>query len=388
MKTAAFFFDTFLIKDKEKYYGMTLTNEFFLKKYLKYYNKIIVSTRCKNKEDEVGDISGYKQTNGRNVIVLPIESYKSILDSFLKKKKIEKEVENVLLQVDLAIIRMPSVIGSIACELCRKLGIKYKIEMVACPLDGYWNHQSWAGKIVAPYMFCKTKKNIKNAPEVLYVTNHFLQGRYPTKGLAYACSDVDLPEQDKKCFENRLCRYQKLNKGDIIKVYTIANVELKYKGHKYVIDSIKKNNLDRTAYFVYKYYLIGNGSNYSLKKYVKNNKMEHDVVFLGSMPHRQIFDELQKADLYIQPSLTEGLSRSVIEAMYSGLPIIVSNAGGNPELINDQMIFKKKDTRHLTKILKEMNIRKLEYYARQNFKNAEEYALCRMQKIRDKFYLG
>ena len=135
-------------------------------------------------------------------------------------------MENVLLQVDLAIIRMPSVIGSIACELCRKLGIKYKIEMVACPLDGYWNHQSWAGKIVAPYMFCKTKKNIKNAPEVLYVTNHFLQGRYPTKGLAYACSDVDLPEQDKKCFENRLCRYQKLNKGDTIKVYTIANVEL------------------------------------------------------------------------------------------------------------------------------------------------------------------
>ena len=388
MKIAAFFFDTFLIKDKEKYYGMTLTYDFFSKKYLKYYDRIIVSTRYKKKENEHGNISGYKQTNGRNVIVLPIRNYKKIPDTFLKKKEIEKEVKDILAQVDLAIIRMPSVIGNIACELCRKLGIKYKIEMVACPLDGYWNHQSWVGKIVAPYMFYETRKNIKKAPEVLYVTKHFLQNRYPTKGLSYACSDVEFPSQDKEQLSRRLRRYNSLEKGNTINIYTVANVGLKHKGHKYVIDAIKKNNLAKDAYFTYKYYLIGNGSNYMLKKYAKKNRIEDNIVFLGSMPHDVIFTELQNADLYVQPSLMEGLSRSVIEAMSLGLPALVSRVGGNPELVDNQMVFKKKSVRQLCSKLKKMDSRNLVYYAQQNFRNAKRYTEENLIKIRDKFYLG
>ena len=40
-------------------------------------------------------------------------------------------------------------------------------------------------------------------------------------------------------------------------------------------------------------------------------------------------------DILVQPSLREGLSNSILEAMCSGLPVVASDADGNTELIHD-----------------------------------------------------
>ena len=42
---------------------------------------------------------------------------------------------------------------------------------------------------------------------------------------------------------------------------------------------------------------------------------------------------LQSMDIFLLPSLGEGLSNTVLEAMASGLPVIATNVGGNPELV-------------------------------------------------------
>ena len=44
---------------------------------------------------------------------------------------------------------------------------------------------------------------------------------------------------------------------------------------------------------------------------------------------------LQKFDFFVQPSLNEGISNTVLEAMATGLPIIATEVGGNPELVRD-----------------------------------------------------
>ena len=49
--------------------------------------------------------------------------------------------------------------------------------------------------------------------------------------------------------------------------------------------------------------------------------------------------ELDKADLFLMPSRSEGLPRALIEAMARGLPCIGSNIGGIPELLpQDAMV--------------------------------------------------
>jgi sugar transferase (PEP-CTERM/EpsH1 system associated) len=59
------------------------------------------------------------------------------------------------------------------------------------------------------------------------------------------------------------------------------------------------------------------------------------VHFLGAS--RSIPDFLNALDVFVLPSVSEGMSNTVLEAMSSGLPVIATSVGGNPELIEDQV---------------------------------------------------
>jgi sugar transferase (PEP-CTERM/EpsH1 system associated) len=45
---------------------------------------------------------------------------------------------------------------------------------------------------------------------------------------------------------------------------------------------------------------------------------------------------LNAMDVYVLPSLSEGISNSLLEAMSTGLPVIATEAGGNPEVVEDE----------------------------------------------------
>jgi L-malate glycosyltransferase len=61
--------------------------------------------------------------------------------------------------------------------------------------------------------------------------------------------------------------------------------------------------------------------------------IEHRVIFTGQ--RQDVTEILRDVDLVVHPSLTEGLSNVILEAMAAGSPVVASRVGGNPELVQD-----------------------------------------------------
>jgi glycosyltransferase involved in cell wall biosynthesis len=115
--------------------------------------------------------------------------------------------------------------------------------------------------------------------------------------------------------------------GDGFLICCIANVR-KIKGIPYLISSSGLLPEGLPVYFM----LIGPGMDSpSMKKLIEKSPYRRNFRTLGQT--EDVLSYTSICDLYIQPSITEGLGRSVIEAMCMGKPVIVSGRGGVGELI-------------------------------------------------------
>ncbi len=57
------------------------------------------------------------------------------------------------------------------------------------------------------------------------------------------------------------------------------------------------------------------------------------VIFLGN--RLDVANILQALDVFVLPSLNEGISNTILEAMATGLPVVATRVGGNSELVED-----------------------------------------------------
>ena len=168
-----------------------------------------------------------------------------------------------------------------------------------------------------------------------------------------------------------------------LKIVTVASVQLKYKGQEYVMKAISR--LKKGGYDL-QYFLIGGGDNTRLKKIAKKYDVEKNIKFMGSFPHNEIFSLLSEMDLYIQPSLQEGLPRAMIEAMSVGMPIIGSNVGGIPELIDKSCIFKKKNVKEIVSMIKRIDNNFLTTQSQKNYFNSQKFSRANLNVKRKEFY--
>ncbi len=381
MKKALFCYDGPIMKDSNNnYYG----NEFddkVLKRYEYIAENIKLLIRVKKIDEDVIE-NKFSKINTEKYDVGECLNLSSIKGLLFNRIIVKKQLESEIRQTDYVIARLPSIIGSLSIRIAKKLNKPYFIELVGCPWDALWNH-SIKGKLFAPIMTLNTKKLVKNAPFVLYVTEEFLQKRYPTKGKSVGCSDVRLKELDKDIINKRekhiLENKDKKNKI----IATIAAVNVKFKGQKYVIKAI--NKLKKQGINC-EYWLIGGGNKSYLEKVVKKYKLEDNVKFLGPLPHDEIFNMLEKIDIYIQPSKQEGLPRSLLEAMSMGCLCIGTNAGGIPELLEKNYIVRKGNVNDIAKKIEEVTLEKLIEQARINVIKSNEYETEILENKRKKFY--
>lgn len=308
-------------------------------------------------------------------------SYKSFLN-LNKRKIIRRTLKQAVLENDYIIARIPSSAGYLAAKYAKGFKKPYFLEVVGCAWDALWNY-NFKGKILAPIRYLQMKKTVKKSPYTLYVSNIFLQSRYPTNGLSVGCSDVDLPNLDEQILKNRLDKIYNMQSIMSTVIGTIGAVDVKYKGQEYVIEAISKLNMKG---YNFEYHIVGGGDSKYLRDVAKKYNVLDQVKFHGSLPHEEIFKWLDTIDIYIQPSMTEGLPRALVEAMSRGCPSIGSNVGGIPELVSSEFIFKAKDVNDLLEKLIKMNKENMLKEAEKNFNKAKEFDKHLLNKKRIEFY--
>ena len=80
--------------------------------------------------------------------------------------------------------------------------------------------------------------------------------------------------------------------------------------------------------------IIGKGP--AQEKFQKIQSQKKNIHYLGFQNHEKTISLIKGSDILIQPSLSEGISTTLIEAMVCKTCIITSNVGGNLELIENQ----------------------------------------------------
>lgn len=104
------------------------------------------------------------------------------------------------------------------------------------------------------------------------------------------------------------------------------------KGHVYLFEAIKLLLQEGINNFYCE--VIGEGrEKKNLHKWVSNNGIEKYINFKGFVT--SVKDALEDIDLLIVPSLQESFGMSAVEAMAMEIPVIASDVGGLPEVIDD-----------------------------------------------------
>lgn len=304
------------------------------------------------------------------------------LQSFLSEERLNGElIRMAISKSDACIIHVYSTHAAMVLKYAKRMNKPCVNVVVGDPWDSYWNY-SLTGKMMAPFAYCSLRKMQRQAWNSIYVTNSYLQQRYPTKGYSIACSNVDMKTGDEQQLERRLAGidsklYEKIRIG------TLAALNVRYKGQEYVIRAIKvlkDQGLNR-----FEYHLAGKGDASFLRSLVKRLGLNDEIVIHGAIPHAQVAEFLDETDVYIQPSKQEGLPRALIEAMSRGCLCLGSRTAGIPELLDKNYIFEKGDVKRIAKLLASISKDNFREEAKRNFEEAKKYDKAILNKRREDF---
>lgn len=357
-----------------KYYNNSMSN--FVPIYKQFCDKLVCL--CTVKESITVPEMCINAENVEFVNVSKINSIKSLL---FQQKQNRLVVQNYVKNCDACIVHIPSTTGNQVIKYAKKYSKPYMVVVVGCVWDSLWNYDI-RGKIMAPFYYMKQKLSAKNASHAIYVTNQFLQTRYPSNGVSVCCSDVKLPKISEEVLTQKLNHFECEDRDRPMILSTLASVEVRYKGQEYVIKSIAKLNKSGANF---EYHLAGGGNNERLHKLAISLGVEDKVKFYGILPHDRVVEILDITDVYIQPSKQEGLPRAVIEAMSRACPVIGSNIAGIPELLESECLFKPGDVNGICKILSNLDNVKLKHYAKLNYENSKEYDSTELEVKRNLF---
>ncbi|MCK9223789.1 MAG: glycosyltransferase family 4 protein [Candidatus Muirbacterium halophilum] len=127
--------------------------------------------------------------------------------------------------------------------------------------------------------------------------------------------------------------YEKINKirHTFLGKFIVGNVGAlvnKHKGQKYIIECAKK--MEKTYPNIH-FLFIGSGKDEKILKELSFGLS--NIIFIGFVEDVQNY--IKALDVFLYPSLNEGLGSAILDAMQLEIPVIATNVGGIPEIIEN-----------------------------------------------------
>lgn len=312
----------------------------FWTRYCNVFDNVIVIARV---EDVYHPNDSWSKVSQTNVTFIGIHSYVGLGQLLASLPSVIKSISRATNGIDAFILRLPGTLATMMIPHLVGFSSKkyFAVELVGDPVDVF--KAGIAGKlgpVIGGVFAMSTKFLCMRAEAVSYVTEHTLQQRYPSdvNSLSMSFSSVELHQNDYvRCPRS-------ISPSGTLKLLCVASLEVPYKGIDILISAVAslKDKLPLDLK------IVGEGRLRSdFERQVVKLGVSSIIEFKGRLDRDDVLTLMRTCDLYIQPSLTEGLPRSIIEAMASGAPVIASNVGGIPELVDSTELFAAGDPREI-----------------------------------------
>lgn len=166
----------------------------------------------------------------------------------------------------------------------------------------------------------------RNVDKVHAISKYMLARAVANGMLDNTKTDIITPAVKTSLFQNNI--EKQIDNIKPIRITTIARLHW-IKGLNYSLEAL---TLLKAKGVNFNYEIIGNGPEYeSLRFAVHELGLEDSVSLVGKLSHQQTLKQLEKTDIYIQYSQSEGFGNAVLEAQAMNCLCIVSDGGALPE---------------------------------------------------------
>lgn len=148
--------------------------------------------------------------------------------------------------------------------------------------------------------------------------------------LAELHNDVDISRYSVSKIEKQNLRYTKGIAEDVLVILFVHRFSPVRKTLDYIPEAFQDLSNDKVKIVV-----IGGGPD--LDKFISKTRdliTKPEILILGEVPSREVDNWFKIADVFINPSYTEGFPRVLLEAMASKCAIVTTNAGGTIDIIS------------------------------------------------------
>lgn len=361
----------------------------YLKRYLQVFDKIVVAGRAKKESKKL--CANKLRVLGENVEFVSLPDFVGARGILKNRKRIKNILKTVINDVDCVIYRAPTHLSIFTYKEVLKQNTILIFEFMMAA-DKMFDGNSIVSKIFNKVIDYAVKKMILKANGVSYVTDYTLQKKYPSRFIKYDDNKCIYGNYSSIDLTKELFYEQKWNR-DIVpsrfKIIHTGYMDSYRKGQDILIKALKivvDKGYDNVVLE-----FIGDGvKKNEFMSLAKRLDLEDKIIFKGLVSSKkEIIDELKSSNLFVFPTTSEGLPRSLIEAMAVGLPCISSPVDGIPELIDSDYLVAQDDVEGYANLIIYFieNWGECIEIGRKNYLKSLNYEKSIIDKKRNDFYL-